>query len=108
MPDTSTLKPHSLPPFGLTPRSVIIGLVGVAIQCLVTPYNDFLVGGTYLAGNRLRFINVMINEFFNRLPHGFAPSSAYDVEPDMNKSIEELIDHHIDEAQAVAQAAQTA
>ena len=53
MPDTSTLKPHSLPPFGLTPRSVIIGLAGVAIQCLVTPYNDFLVGGTYLAGNHL-------------------------------------------------------
>ena len=44
----STFKLHSL-----TSRSVLIGLLGDTIQCLVTPYNDFLVGGTYLAGNHL-------------------------------------------------------
>ena len=48
MPDTSSPKPYSL-----TSRSVLIGLLGVIIQCLVTPYNDFLVGSTYLAGNHL-------------------------------------------------------
>ena len=48
MPDTSSPKPYSL-----TSRSVLIGLLGVIIQCLVTPYNDFLVGITYLAGNHL-------------------------------------------------------
>ena len=48
MPDTSSLKPYSL-----TSRSVLIGLLGVIIQCLVTPYNDFLIGSTYLAGNHL-------------------------------------------------------
>ena len=45
---TSSLKSYSL-----TPRSILIGLLGVMIQCLVTPYNDFLVGSTYLAGNHL-------------------------------------------------------
>ncbi len=38
---------------GLTVRSVLIGIVAVTCQCLVTPYNDFLIGGTYLAGNHL-------------------------------------------------------
>ena len=38
---------------GITARSVLIGIVGVVCQCLATPYNDFRVGGTYLAGNHL-------------------------------------------------------
>ncbi len=38
---------------GLTTRSFLIGLVAVTCQCLATPYNDFLIGGTYLAGNHL-------------------------------------------------------
>ena len=38
---------------GITARSVLIGMVGVICQCLATPYNDFHVGGTYLAGNHL-------------------------------------------------------
>ena len=38
---------------GLTLRSVLIGMGGVICQCFATPYNDFHVGGTYLAGNHL-------------------------------------------------------
>ena len=38
---------------GITARSVLIGIVAVIGQCLATPYNDFHVGGTYLAGNHL-------------------------------------------------------
>ncbi len=38
---------------GITARSMLIGMVGVTCQCLATPYNDFHVGGTYLAGNHL-------------------------------------------------------
>ena len=41
-----------------------------------------------------------------RLPPRFAPSSAYDVSADMSVSIEELIDRHVESAEAVAQAVQ--
>lgn len=41
-----------------------------------------------------------------RLPPRFAPSSAYDVEPDMDIPIESLIARHVEEAERVAQAAQ--
>ena len=42
-----------------------------------------------------------------RLPPRFAPSSAYDVQPDLNVSVEELIERHTEQAEAVAQAART-
>jgi hypothetical protein len=41
-----------------------------------------------------------------RLPHRFMPSSAYDVEIDTGTSVEELINRHVEAAQAVAEAAQ--
>ena len=53
MQNTPDFKLYSTAAFRLTPRSVLIGLIGVTIQCLVTPYNDFQVGATYLAGNHL-------------------------------------------------------
>ncbi len=49
---------------GLTARSVLIGIVGVIGQCLATPYNDFRVGGTYLAGNHLPIAVVFIMLIF--------------------------------------------
>ena len=45
---------------GLTVRSVLIGMGAVICQCLVTPYNDFHVGGTYLAGNHLPIAIVFV------------------------------------------------
>ena len=45
---------------GITARSVIIGMVAVICQCLATPYNDFHVGGTYLAGNHLPIAVVFV------------------------------------------------
>jgi len=42
-----------------------------------------------------------------RLPHRFMPSSAYDVEIDTSMSIDELLERHIEAAQAVAEAAQS-
>ena len=45
---------------GLTARSVLIGIGAVICQCLVTPYNDFHVGGTYLAGNHLPIAIVFV------------------------------------------------
>jgi quercetin dioxygenase-like cupin family protein len=41
-----------------------------------------------------------------RLPHRFMPSSAYDVKIDTSISVEELIERHVESAQAVAQATQ--
>ena len=44
----------------ITARSVVIGMVAVICQCLATPYNDFHVGGTYLAGNHLPIAVVFV------------------------------------------------
>ena len=44
----------------ITVRSVLIGMVAVICQCLATPYNDFRVGGTYLAGNHLPIAVVFV------------------------------------------------
>ena len=79
MPDTSSPKPYSL-----TSRSVLIGLLGVIIQCLVTPYNDFLVGSTYLAGNHLPIAVVfsltvlilVVNVLLKRIKSGMQLSAA--------------------------------
>lgn len=39
-------------PRAVTRRAVTLGLVCAAMFCAVTPYNDFKVGATYLAGNQ--------------------------------------------------------
>ena len=44
----------------ITVRSVLIGMAAVICQCLATPYNDFRVGGTYLAGNHLPIAVVFV------------------------------------------------
>ncbi|MCY4567868.1 MAG: hypothetical protein OXD49_06110, partial [Candidatus Poribacteria bacterium] len=49
---------------GLTLRSVLIGMGGVVCQCFATPYNDFHVGGTYLAGNHLPIAVVFVMLIF--------------------------------------------
>ena len=41
-----------------------------------------------------------------KVPPRFAPSNAYDVQPDLSISLEELMEKHAEEAEAVAQAAQ--
>ncbi|MDE0425739.1 MAG: hypothetical protein OXN25_12815 [Candidatus Poribacteria bacterium] len=56
----TTLSTHR----GITARSLLIGIVGVICQCLATPYNDFRVGGTYLAGNHLPIAVVFIMLIF--------------------------------------------
>ena len=58
--------PQTTPPVhtGLTLRSVLIGMGGVVCQCFATPYNDFHVGGTYLAGNHLPIAVVFVMLIF--------------------------------------------
>jgi len=40
-----------------------------------------------------------------RIPPRFSPSSAYDVQPDLGISVEKLVDRHVEEAEAAAEAA---
>ena len=65
-PTTSQNLPHPPHPAhtGLTLRSVLIGMGGVICQCFATPYNDFHVGGTYLAGNHLPIAVVFVMLIF--------------------------------------------
>ena len=65
-PTTSQNFPQTTPPVhtGLTLRSVLIGMGGVVCQCFATPYNDFHVGGTYLAGNHLPIAVVFVMLIF--------------------------------------------
>lgn len=42
-----------------------------------------------------------------RLPHQFAPPNAYNLAEDTSQPIEELIDHHVEVAESLAEAAQT-
>ncbi|NUP98614.1 MAG: hypothetical protein HUU35_02040 [Armatimonadetes bacterium] len=37
----------------VTPRAVLIGLLATSLLCGLTPYNDFKIAATYLAGNHL-------------------------------------------------------
>ena len=44
----------------ISPRSVVIGLVCVVLFCIVVPYNDFLIEGTFLAGNHFPIGSVFL------------------------------------------------
>ena len=61
-PGTSQNFPQTTHPIynSITARSVLIGMAAVICQCLATPYNDFHVGGTYLAGNHLPIAVVFV------------------------------------------------
>ena len=34
----------------LSPRAVFIGLICAALECLIAPYNDFVIRNVFLAG----------------------------------------------------------
>ncbi len=39
-------------PKAVTLRAVLLGLIGAILLCAITPYNDYKIGATYLAGNQ--------------------------------------------------------
>lgn len=73
------------PPFGrrraVSLRAVLIGLVCVVFFCAFTPYNDFMVAATYIAGTQfpisamfvLFVLVAVVNVFLRR----FAPRAAF-------------------------------
>ena len=48
----------------VTRRAVAVGLVCAAFFCAVTPYNDYKVGATYLAGNQFPIGAIFVLFFF--------------------------------------------
>ena len=52
-------SPNHRPP-ALTLRSISLGLLGGILICCLAPYNDFVVNNTYLIGNSLPVVVVMI------------------------------------------------
>ncbi|MBC8138770.1 MAG: hypothetical protein H8F28_23055 [Fibrella sp.] len=48
----SATAPPTPKPHPVTARAVVIGLIGAILLCAITPYNDYKIGATYLAGNQ--------------------------------------------------------
>ena len=65
----------------VTARSVLIGLLFAMFFCAVTPYNDFKIGATFLAGNQFPIGAMFILFFFaaivNTPLRRFAPAKAF-------------------------------
>jgi hypothetical protein len=65
----------------VTARSVLIGLLGAALLCAITPYNDYKIGATYLAGNQFPvgavFALLVLAAPINALLRRFAPAKAF-------------------------------
>ncbi len=65
----------------LTPRAVFIGLLGAVFLCAVTPYNDYKIGATFLAGNQFPvgaiFALLLLAAPVNALLRSVAPSRVF-------------------------------
>lgn len=61
-------------------RALAIGILGVALLCAVTPYNNFYLKGTFLYGNHLPvgalFLWLVLGEVVNPLLRRFVPRFA--------------------------------
>lgn len=68
---------HSPAPLPATPtrsalswRSVTLGMIGVAIICLLTPYNDYVLWNTFMVGNSLPLAAMMLTFLLAALVNG--------------------------------------
>ena len=66
---------------GVSPRAVIIGLMGAALLCAITPFNDYKIAATFLAGTQFPvgaiFVLLLLAAPVNALLRRFAPSRAF-------------------------------
>jgi hypothetical protein len=62
-------------------RAVLIGVVLAALLCAITPYNDYKIAATYLAGNQFPvgaiFVLLTLSGAVNPLLRRFAPRAAF-------------------------------
>ena len=67
-------------PANRTIRPLAIGVIGVALLCAVTPYNNFYLKGTFLYGNHLPvgalFLWLVLEQLVNPVLRRFAPRLA--------------------------------
>ncbi len=72
--------PDKTPP-GVTTRAVIIGIVFALLLCAFTPYNDFKIAATYIAGTQFPigavFVELILVGVVNVLLRRFRPKSAF-------------------------------
>ncbi|MBC8101919.1 MAG: hypothetical protein H7Z41_04945 [Cytophagales bacterium] len=65
----------------VTGRAVGIGLLGAALLCAVTPYNDYKIGATFLAGNQFPvgavFALLLFAAPINALLRSLAPARTF-------------------------------
>jgi hypothetical protein len=75
--DTPVITPHR----AVTPRAVLIGLLFAAFFCAVTPYNDFKIAATYIAGNQFPigalFVLFVLSFLVNGILRGVAPRKVF-------------------------------
>jgi len=78
-PDAASPEPAH--PSGVTFRAVLIGVVFALLLCAFTPYNDFLIAATYIAGTQFPigavFIELLLVGVVNVVLRRFAPKQAF-------------------------------
>ncbi|MBC8142046.1 MAG: hypothetical protein H7Y38_11465, partial [Armatimonadetes bacterium] len=78
-PDTAAPEPAR--PSGVTFRAVCIGVVFALLLCAFTPYNDFLIAATYIAGTQFPigavFVELLLVGVVNVFLRRFAPKKAF-------------------------------
>ena len=70
----------SKPLSGITARAVIIGLAAAVLECLIAPYNDYVIRNIFLAGGHFPvgpfFIITVLILFVNVMVRTIRPGSA--------------------------------
>ena len=68
-------------PSGVTLRAVLIGTIFALLLCAFTPYNDFKIAATYIAGTQFPigavFVELLLVGIVNVVLRRFAPRSAF-------------------------------
>jgi hypothetical protein len=66
---------------GVTGRAILVGLTGAVLLCAITPYNDYKIGATFLAGNQFPvgaiFVLLLLAAPVNALLRAIAPRRAF-------------------------------
>ena len=73
--------PEAVPKSGVTFRAVLIGIVFALMLCAFTPYNDFKIAATYIAGTQFPigavFVELLLVGVVNVFLRRFAPAKAF-------------------------------
>jgi hypothetical protein len=68
-------------PKAVSPRAIVIGLLCAAFFCAITPYNDFKIAATYIAGTQFPigavFIVFLLSFLVNGILHSIAPRKVF-------------------------------